>query len=62
LAALESLMPAVFWIFFLFLLMSPLLFAAALAGVAVGTTTSAVAHIASVKSLIADFLMRLSRL
>jgi len=38
----------------------PLPFVAALAGVTIGIATSAVAYMASVKSLIADLLMRLS--
>jgi len=52
--------PRLLWIFFLFFSISPLPFVAALAGVTVGTTTSAVAHMTNVKSPIADLLMRLS--
>jgi ABC-type uncharacterized transport system permease subunit len=57
---LGSLTPRLFWIFFLFFSISLPPFVAALAGVTTGTITSAVAHMASVKSLIADLLMRLS--
>jgi hypothetical protein len=57
---LGSPMPGPFWIFFLFFPVSSLLFGAALADATMGTTTSAVAHMASVKSRIANLLMRLS--
>jgi hypothetical protein len=53
-------MPGLFWIFFLFFPISSLPFVAALAGATMGTATSAVAHMASVKSRIADLLMRVS--
>ena len=56
----ESPKPEFLWIFFLCFICLPLL-VAALAGVTMGTTISAVVHMASVKSLIANLLMRLSR-
>ena len=49
------------WDTFFFFVISLLLFVAALAGVTVGTITSAVAYMANVKSVMADLLMRLSR-
>jgi hypothetical protein len=49
------------WDTFFFFFISLLPFVAALAGVTVGTTASAVAYMASVKSVIADLLMFLSR-
>ena len=52
--------PRLLWIF-LFFFISLLLSAAALAGVTMGTAASAVAYMASVKSPIANFLMRLFR-
>jgi hypothetical protein len=49
-------MPGLLWIFFLCFFMCLLLLVSALAGVTIGTT-SAVAHMDSVKSLIANLLM-----
>jgi hypothetical protein len=45
------------WDTFFFFFISLLLLVAALAGVTVGTTTSAVAYVASVKSVMANLLM-----
>src|SRR5258708_23062926 len=50
-------MPGLLWIFFLCFFMCLLLLVSALAGVTIGTTTSAVAHMDSVKSLIPNLLM-----
>ena len=53
-----SLKPYLFWILCFFMCL--LLLVSALAGVTIGIITSAVAHDASVKSLIANLLMLLS--
>jgi hypothetical protein len=53
-------MTGLFWVFFLFFSVSALLLAAALTGVIVGTATSAVTQMDSVKSRIADLITRFS--
>jgi hypothetical protein len=53
-------MPGLFWVFFLFFPISPLLFAAALTDVTVGTASSAVAQMESIKNRIADLVTRFS--